>query len=479
MTTEIKKGMTLELEVTGVAFGGRGIAREGGMVIFVEGAIPGDRVQARITRRKPQFAEADTLAVMRPSEQRREPPCPVFGICGGCKWQHFDYAGQLVAKQEHVADALRQIAKIHNFEMRPIIASPSIWNYRNKMEFSFGADEATGRIIAGFHRAGDFRRIVHTGPVCLIQPPGMAEVLDWMEQRLNEEAEREGPGFRVYVQQRHDGFLRHLVLRYSHTTGQFLVAILSATGKWAGVEQFARDLMARFPACNGFQWGTTDSLSDVARMEKLKFSAGENTIEETLGEFKFRVSTFSFFQTNTAGATLLYDVAREFAELTGDETVLDAYCGTGTIGIYLSRQARQVVGIELVRDAVWDARHNAGENGAENCTFLAGEMRDVLPNVPSMIGRPFDRVIVDPPRGGMDKKSLKLLLGIRAPVLVYVSCNPATLARDAAVLVESGYIPEVVQPVDMFPHTYHVESVIKFRLGNKPAAATPSGARLA
>jgi len=471
MTTEIKKGSTIELDIVGVAFGGRGIAREGGMVIFVEGAVPGDRVAARITRRKPQYAEADTVEVITPSVQRQPAPCPVFGACGGCKWQHFAYEGQLAAKQEHVADALRHIGKTHSFEMLPIIASPSQWNYRNKMEFSFGEDEETGRIITGFHRSGDYKRIVPTGSVCLIQPPGMIDVMTWVEARLNLDRATEGPGFVVYKQAQHQGFFRHLIIRYSHTTGHFLMAILTATGKWAGVETFARDLMTQFPKCRGFQWGTTDSLSDVARMEKQIFQAGENHIEENLGDFKFRVSTFSFFQTNTPGAKLLYDVTRDFAELTGRETVLDAYCGTGTIGIYLSRQAEQVVGIELIRDAVWDARHNAKVNGAENCTFLAGEMRDVLPDVPAMIGKRFDRVIVDPPRGGMDKKSLRLLLGIRAPILVYVSCNPATLARDAQQLIESGYVPEVVQPVDMFPHTYHVESVIRFRLRETPPPA--------
>lgn len=443
------------------------------MVVFVEGAVPGDRVLARVTRRKPQFAEADTVEVLSPSSSRREPRCPVFGECGGCKWQHYDYSGQLAAKQEHVADALRLIARTHPFEMRPIIASPSQWNYRNKMEFSFGEDETTGRIITGFHRSGDYRRIVPTGQVCMIQPPGFTELLTWIENRMNAEAANEGPAFGAYRQQKHSGFLRHLVLRYSHTTGQFLVAILSASGTWKGVEKFANDLVAEFPQCNGFQWGTTDSLSDVARMEHKKFELGANTIEEVLGDYRFRISTFSFFQTNSAGARLLYDVTRDFAELTGHETVLDAYCGTGTIGIYMSRHAEQVVGIELVRDAVWDARHNASINGAGNCTFIAGEMRDVLPEVPAMIGKRFDRVIVDPPRGGMDKKSLRLLLGLRAPVLVYVSCNPATLARDASVLVESGYIPEVVQPVDMFPHTYHVESVIRFRLAESRPAAVP------
>jgi 23S rRNA (uracil1939-C5)-methyltransferase len=274
----------------------------------------------------------------------------------------------------------------------------------------------------------------------------------------------EGGKFCPYVQARHTGFLRHLVLRYSATRQEFLLAILTASGEWKGVEKFASDLMQTFPACRGFQWGITDSLSDVARMETLKFSAGESAVEEELGDLRFRVSMFSFFQTNTAGAKILYDVIRDLAQLSGTETVLDAYCGTGSIGLYLARQAASVVGIELVPEAVWDARHNAELNNITNCTFLAGEMRDVLPRVPSLTGHTrFDCVVVDPPRGGMDKKSLRLIMGIEAPKLIYVSCNPATLARDAAALGGAGYVPEVVQPVDMFPHTYHVESVIRFR----------------
>lgn len=463
MTNEIKKGSTVEVDVSAVAFGGKGIARHEGMVIFVDSALPGDRALVRITKRKPQYAEADLESLVEPSPFRRDWPCPVFGVCGGCKWQHYWYEKQLEAKQQHVADALKHIAKQHAFEMRTILPSPNEWFYRNKMEFSFGRDDTDGRIILGFHRSGDWRRILSAAAVCKIQPPGLDAVNAWITARINEEARHEGPEFIPYDQTSHKGFLRHLVVRYSHTTQEFLLAVLTATGKWKGAERFARDLQAQFPKCRGFQWGTTDALNDVARMEKQKLQVGEDSIYETLGDKTFRVSTFSFFQTNTPGAKVLYDVTREMAELTGRERVLDAYCGTGTIGIYVSDQASRVVGIELVKEAVWDARHNAKRNKAENCTFLAGEMREVLPTVPGILGGEFDRVIVDPPRGGMDKKSLRLLIDIGAPVLVYVSCNPATLARDAGVLAESGYLPEVVQPVDMFPHTYHVESVIRFR----------------
>lgn len=473
MTTEtLKKGGTIEADVTDVAFGGRGIARLGGMVVFIEGALPGDRVRATVTKRKPQYAEATATEILAPSEARLEAPCAVFGACGGCKWQNYAYDEQLKAKQRHVEDALRHIGKLQApYEMRTILPSPDSWNYRNKMEFSFGwANQpgsravTAGPITVGFHMAGDFRKIVDVAE-CHLQPGPLNEVLGYIRESINAEAAREGNWFQPYDTVRHTGFLRHLILRFSATTGDFLVALITASGSWQGARAFADAFLARFPRCNGFIWGTNDGLSDVARIEKVKVEAGENTLTETLGDKTFRLSTFSFFQTNTPGARLLYDTVRDFAELSGQESVLDAYCGTGTIGIYLADKARRVVGIELVKEAVWDARHNARLNNASNCTFLAGEMRDVLPTVPATLGGGFDRVVVDPPRGGMDKKSLRYLIDIDAPVFVYVSCNPATLARDAQVLGEAGYRLEAVQPLDLFPHTYHVESVLKFRKG--------------
>lgn len=460
-TEPAQKGSIVEVEIGNLAFGGRGIAKTGGMVVFIDKALPGDIVKARVTKRKPQYAEAEMIEIVRPSPKRETPRCAIFGRCGGCTWQNFDYEEQIRYKQQHVEEALRHIAGQNQLTVRPIIGSPEPWSYRNKMEYSFGIG-ADRNITIGFHRTGDYRHIeqVHR---CEIQPEPLNDLLSWLTAELNSEAQREGAHFVPYDQVRHTGFLRHLVLRYSATNGEFLAAILTAPDKWRGAEDVARRLFERFPQCRGFIWGTNAGLSDVARVEKLCLQTGTGWIEEQLGDKRFRVSTFSFFQTNTPGAKLLYDAVKEFCELTGRETVLDAYCGTGTIGIYLSGLAEKVVGIELVREAVWDARFNAQLNGASNCTFLAGEMRDVLQTLPQTLGARFDRVVIDPPRGGMDKKSLRLLIGIGAPLLVYVSCNPATLARDAVSLSEAGYRLELVQPVDMFPHTWHVESVIKFR----------------
>lgn len=475
----IRKNALAELTVDSVAFGGAGVARSDGLVVFVERALPGDRVMARITRRKPQYAEARVEELLAPGPDRVTPPCEVFGACGGCKWQHFAYAAQTAVKQGHVAEALGHIGGIgrpddsSGYEMLPIVPSPDQWNYRNKMEFSFGWTDLPApvegadwsqpltprRIAIGFHRSGDFRRIVDV-PECHIQPHVLNRVLRFAREVLNEHALEEGPGFAPYDNRRHDGFLRHLVLRHSATTGRFLCVLLTAGGPWKGARRFADELMERFPQCAGFTWGINDSLSDVARMDRAALSVGEGTLIETLGTKTFRVSPFSFFQTNTRGAAALYDVVAGFAALTGTERVLDAYCGTGTIGLYLADRAREVVGVELSEDAVRDARHNAEVNGATNCVFHAGDMKMVLQ---VLRGEPFDLVIVDPPRGGMDNKALKLILALQAPVIVYVSCNPTTLARDAREMSEAGYDAVTARPVDMFPHTFHVESVIKFR----------------
>lgn len=469
-TKTLQKGATADLRIENLAFGGKGIAREGGMVVFVEQALPGDLVRARITKRKPQYAEAQVISIIEPSPERVAARCAVFGTCGGCKWQNFNYAQQLRYKEQHVAEALRHIGKQQEFAIHPILASPDAWNYRNKMEYSFGQD-SDGRIAIGLHHAGDFRRIVNVER-CEIQPEPLHRVVELFRNALNgaNAGWKPAPHFVPYDSYRHTGFLRHLVLRYSHTERTFLVAIITAPGKWPEIEEFSGALFAAFPECRGFTWGTNAGLSDVARIEQARFQGGDGYIEERLGEKTFRISTFSFFQTNTAAARILYDVVRDYAELSGHETVLDAYCGTGSIGIYVADRAKQIIGIELVKEAVWDARENAKRNRAENCTFLAGEMRDVLQMLPQTMNVKFDRVIVDPPRGGMDKKALRLLIGLRAPLLVYVSCNPATLSRDAVTLSEAGYRIEDVQPVDMFPHTYHVESVIKFRLGPSEGA---------
>ncbi len=457
----LAKGQTVELEIQDLAFGGRGVARVEDFVVFVDGALPQERVLARIDRVKSAYAEATLQTVLQPSPERVVPPCPLFGRCGGCKLQNLSYREQIRQKEKQVREVFAHLAGIQLPEIRPIIASPKEWRYRNKMEMAFGT-QRDGTIAIGFHTPGDFRTILDV-PECLLQPTVFDEVVSFLRDEI--EAQRRAAPQRLapYDPVTHYGFFRHLVMRHSRASNEILVAILTNDGDWPEFDNLAERFLKAFPQCQGLTWGINRGVSDVARMEEKRKHVGRGWIEETLGERTYRISTFSFFQTNSEAARLLYEVVKEFAELSGCERVLDAYCGTGSIGIYLADRAKEVVGIELVREAVWDARHNARHNNIENCSFFAGEMRSVLPTVTTSLGQKFDRVIVDPPRGGMDKRSLRLLLALGAPVLVYVSCNPATLARDAVTLSAAGYHPEVAQPVDLFPHTHHVECVVKFR----------------
>lgn len=457
----LKKGLEIEVTVERLAFGGRGVARVNGFVVFVDGAAPAEVVRVLITRVKAQYAEGHVIEVLKPSTARVEPPCPYFGRCGGCKLQHISYEEQLRQKQSQVEETLQHLGGVQALSVQPILPSPEPWGYRNKMEFAIGRAPERG-IAIGFHTPGDFRTVLDLER-CLLQSDQLNAILEFFRRELDALATRE-PEFAVpYDPVSHEGVLRHLILRESKSSGQFLAALLTTDKNSRAIPELAQKLIRTFPTCRGFIWGLNRGVSDVARMEEKQFQLGEGWMEERLGDKRYRVSMFSFFQTNSRAAKALYDVVRGFAELSGREQVLDAYCGTGSIGIYLADAAKRVIGIEVVREAVWDARHNAQLNNATNCIFLAGEMREVLPTVPTIVGGKFDRVILDPPRGGMDKRSLKLLIGIGAPILVYVSCNPATLARDTATLVAAGYRPERVQPVDMFPHTHHVETVVKFR----------------
>ena len=427
--SDIRKGAEVEASIESLAFGGKAVARPGGFVVFVEGALPGERVLLRVTRRKGRYAEGVVLKILQPSPQRVTPRCPLFGDCGGCRLQQFAYEGQLEQKERQVADALGHIAGQSGFRLHPIAPSPDQWRYRNKMEFSFGLTPA-GSIAVGLHRAGEWSRILDI-PDCFIAPEVLNRAVAFARAELNRLAASGEALISVYDQRIHRGFLRHLVLRHSTSSGQFVAALLTNEKKWPGARAFGEALLAANPACRGFVWGTTRALNDVARPERICLELGEPWIEERLGRLSYRVSAFSFFQTNTRGAEVLYARVREAAELGGTERVLDAYCGTGSIGLFVADTAASVTGIEIVEEAVRDARENAAANGIGNCEFRCGDMRDELERLAAEGAAPFDRVILDPPRGGMDKKALRLLIGLRAPLVVYVSCNPATLARDA------------------------------------------------
>lgn len=451
----VQKHQVVELEILDLAFGGLGIAKIGGYVVFVAGAIPGDRVKARITRRQANHAQAEIAELLDASPDRISPDCALHDICGGCTWQNLPYEKQLEYKQRHVAEALKHIGRQESLPMEPVAASPQRFRYRNKMEYTFGANEQ-GETILGFHVPGRFDKIFEVGQ-CLIQPEVFDAVLPAVQQWARE------TGLPPYNPRNRQGILRTIILRHSETTGHWLACILTKTVKTGGhLESLAKVLEQCGGGFAGLLWGYNDGLADVSRMDSEAGRVGNSVLEERLEDFRFRVSPFSFFQVNTPGAIELYRIVREYVELNGRETLLDAYCGTGSIGIFCSRGAKRIYSVELVREAIWDARANAASNGVANCTFIAAPMTEGLALVRAAGAQSLDRIIIDPPRGGMDKRSLRHLLAADAPVFVYVSCNPATLSRDVVMITEAGYRITRLRPVDLFPHTPHIETVIRF-----------------
>jgi 23S rRNA (uracil1939-C5)-methyltransferase len=446
------------LEIESLAYGGAGVAKPEGFVVFVPGALPGDRVRARIVKKKKNHAEARLEAVESPSPDRIEAPCPLFGACGGCTWQHLPYDRQLEWKQRQVEETLEHLGGLSELPaQRPILASPEVWNYRNKMEYSFGQGQQ-GEVILGFHEPGRYDRIFEV-PKCLIHP----EPFDALLKELTAYAREHG--LSAYEQRRHTGLLRHAVMRHSRKTGGVVLVLITGKGELPDPGALAARLRGECPALQGFVWGVNTGLADVATIERTAFTWGNLRLREELNGLEFDISPLSFFQTNPSGAEVLYRSVLGMAEIGPHDRVLDAYCGTGSIALHCARAASRVVGVEISLDAIRDARVNARTNGIRNATFIAAPMREGLKLAAEAGGGSFTRVIIDPPRGGMDKRSLAGLIDLRAPVFVYVSCNPSTLARDLQTLIEAGYRVDAVQAVDMFPHTYHIEAVVRLVLG--------------
>ncbi|MDX2176119.1 MAG: 23S rRNA (uracil(1939)-C(5))-methyltransferase RlmD [Candidatus Sumerlaeia bacterium] len=452
-----KKGGEAEVVVESLAFGGAGVARADGFVLFVPHTAPGDRLRVVVTKSKGSWGEARGRELLEAGPARVEPLCPLVGTCGGCNWQHVSIEAQREAKERIVRDALRQIAGLADAVVEPLVESPDTWRYRNKMEFTFGASRLDGGLVAGFHEAGNWRHILDAER-CWLAPESMERALRAAV------AEGARQGLSAWCPHEKRGTLRQLVVRHS-VHEDALLALLLTGDESLDFPAFAAALRSAEPSLKAVVWGLNARDSDVARAERVLATDGDAFLEERLGGLRFRISPASFFQSNTRGAERLYEVVRGYASLTGAESVLDAYCGTGTIAQYCAPAAREVLGLELLTEAVWDARENAERNGLANCRFVSGDIRHTLPvALGSMPGR-IDRVIVDPPRGGMERKALEQLLAIRAPVFVYVSCNPTTMARDLQQALEAGYRLDRVRPVDMFPQTYHVEAVARLVLG--------------
>lgn len=455
--TAFKKQSVHTLDIESLAYGGAGVAKPEGFVVFVPGTVPGDRVRARIIRKKKNHAEARLEALERPSPERIEAPCPIFDTCGGCSWQNLSYEDQLIWKQRQVEDTLRHLGGLTELpELQPILPSPRIWNYRNKMEFSFGIGPKNETIL-GFHLPGRYDRIFEV-PACLIHPEPFDALLSELTAFVREHK------LEAHDQRQHRGLLRHAIMRHSRLTDGVVLVLVTYKGELPDPAGLVQRLREACPQLQGFAWGINPGLADVATVDTVKYEWGNLKLEEELNGLRFGISPLSFFQTNPTAAEVLYRTAVEMADLGPGDRVLDAYCGTGSIALHCAREAGHVVGVEISLDAIRDARINARQNGIDNATFIAAPMRDGLKLAGEAAGGSFTRVIIDPPRGGMDKRSLAGLIELRAPVFVYVSCNPATLSRDLQTLVEAGYRIDAVRPVDMFPHTYHIEVVVRLSL---------------
>jgi 23S rRNA (uracil1939-C5)-methyltransferase len=450
----------VETDITGLAFGGKGIARIDGLAVFVERTVPGDRARIRITRKKRNYAEARLEEILAPSADRVAAPCRYSGICGGCTWQFLRYEKQLEYKRQHVAESLEHIGAITGVPVHATLASPAMFGYRNKMEFTctdrrwllpeeMGQSGAENDFAIGLHVPGTFHKVIDVAE-CLLQPAAGNRILEAIRGFIR------SSGLPVYGLRSHAGFWRFVMLRNSAANGGWMVNIITAFEDRAMVTTLAERLTAAFPEVVSVVNNVTARHAGVAVGEFEQAVMGTPFIRDAIGRFEFDVSANSFFQTNTRGAALLYRTVLEYAGLEGQETVLDLYSGTGTIPIFISGHCREVVGIEIVASSVADAERNCRLNGVSNCRFIKG---DILEGLAGVALRP-QVMIIDPPRVGMAKEVVQQVLAMGPGRIVYVSCNPATLARDL-VLLQEGYAVREVQPIDMFPHTFHVESVVR------------------
>ena len=440
-TSRPRRGDQLELTVDSLAFGGAGVARLDGYVVFVSGAVPGDRVQAVVGKSKRAYAEARAVEILDPSPERIAP----LANHPGAPWQVLPYERQLEIKHAQVDDSLRRIGRLDGFTLEPIVPAVQPWRYRNKLEYSFGTDGG-GRLVCGFHAPGAWERIVEVDDCLLASEAANAareRIVRWCREQ----------GLPAYDRRTGEGFLRNLVVREGRRSGQLQARLVTTPGELdrAGLVQAAQPL-------DGLLWTRLDAVAETTQGGETELLAGSDRFEETLGGMRFEISAEAFFQTNTEMAERLYELALEYAAPVGFERVYDLYCGIGTIGLLMSPRVAEVWGLELVEEATADAIANARANEIDNARFYAGDVRLALRELAQTAGRP-DLVVVDPPRAGLSQKVVRRIIEAAPKRIVYVSCNPTTLAPNARQLTDAGYELRRVRPVDMFPQTPHIECV--------------------
>jgi 23S rRNA (uracil1939-C5)-methyltransferase len=449
--TEQDKLVTLE--IVDLAYDGKSVAHCDGKVVFLKGGLPGEIVEAEIVQSRRRYDKALVHRIIKKSEHRIDARCSHFGQCGGCTWQDLEYEQQLLVKRKQVVDCLERLGGFDDIEVAPILGVEDPFWYRNKMEYSFHVDD-NDSLCLGLHERGRFDQIFDLSK-CYLQSELSNQVVACVRSFAVEN------NISAYNVKTHEGYLRFLVIRETARTDQLMVNLVTNHGDFPDVDKLLDELTSTVPQITTIVHNRTGKVSNIAVGETEEILFGPGYIEEELSGRRFVIRANSFFQTNSLQAEKLYDIAFEMLDPQPDEQVLDLFCGAGTIGILLADKVAEVLGVELVEDAVQAASRNAELNNIENITFFCGQVRDFLKQTPAeQLGQP--TVIVDPPRAGLHPKAMKRIIEMQPEKLLYISCNPATFARDAKLLAEGGYTLPLVRPVDMFPHTMHIELVGRF-----------------
>ncbi|KAB8130118.1 23S rRNA (uracil(1939)-C(5))-methyltransferase RlmD [Gracilibacillus oryzae] len=447
----VKKNEIIELHFEDITHEGAGVGKVNGFPLFVPYALPGEKAKVKVINVKKNFGFGKLIETLHVSEERVVPPCNVYYKCGGCQLQHMSYKMQLEMKQNQVKNALKKIGHIEGIPIHETIGMEDPWRYRNKVQIPVGAKD--GNLITGFYRKRS-HDIIEDMERCIITD----EVNDRMVDAVRETADR--LGISAYNEENHQGVLRHIMVRSGKVTNETMIVIVTRKEKVPELKQLIKEITNTYPEVKSIVQNINAEKTNVILGKKTKLLWGTEYIYDEIGEVRFAISAKSFYQVNPLQTKKLYDKAMEYAALTGNETVIDAYCGIGTISLFLAKKAKKVYGVEVVPEAISDAKANAKLNGIENAEFFVGQAEKVMPWWKAQGLNP-DVIVVDPPRKGCDEQFLQAMIEMKPDRIVYVSCNPSTLARDLRFLEDGGYDTKEVQPVDMFPQTTHCEAVVR------------------
>ncbi|MGG7621300.1 23S rRNA (uracil(1939)-C(5))-methyltransferase RlmD [Bacillus coreaensis] len=449
-TIPVQKNDYIEVVFEDLTHDGAGVAKVEGYPLFVKNALPGEKAKIKVIKVNKGYGFGRLEEILEQSPYRVDAPCPIYKECGGCQLQHLSYEGQLLAKEKQVRDVLTRIGKLENVKVHPVLGMSEPWRYRNKAQVPVG--EREGGLIAGFYQQRSHEII--DMEACMIQQEKNDEVVQAVKRICTKY------GVTAYNEQRHKGTLRHIMARHGQVTKEVMVVLVTRTSELPNKEKIVKEIVESVEGVKSIIQNVNSKKTNVILGDETRVLWGEEVIYDLIGNVKFAISSRSFYQVNPEQTKVLYDQALTYAELSGQETVIDAYCGIGTISLFLAQKAQKVYGVEIVPEAIADANRNADLNGIDNVEFAVGEAEVVIPNWYKE-GIVADVLVVDPPRKGCDDALLQTIIEMKPKKVVYVSCNPATLARDLRVLEDGGYRTVEVQPVDMFPHTTHCEAVAK------------------